>query len=143
MHRFLVTVTLLVIVVAITNFGISQNTEDTRVREQAMLQQFEAREGFLPNALVLMSEQPGVLTGFMHYGNQIFQGGPLSERERYLVALSAACALKSIHCMRAHTLRAAKAGASHEEILQTLLIAGMISNTSALQIAKDATEEIR
>ena len=111
--------------------------------EQTILNDFEAREGFLPNALVLMSEQPGVLTGFMHYGKEVFEGGPLTDRERYLVALSAACALRSTHCMRAHSLRVGRAGATDEEILQTLLIAGMISNTSALQIAKEATEDTR
>ena len=69
MQRLLVIGILFLTVVIFTDFGISQNTEDTVISEQAILKKFEAREGFLPNALVLMSEQPGVLTGFMRYGN--------------------------------------------------------------------------
>jgi AhpD family alkylhydroperoxidase len=94
--------------------------------------------GFVPGPLVVMSKRPGVLSKFMAYGNRLFEGGPLTDRERFLIALSAAAALKSPNCIRAHSRRAQEAGATTEEVLQTLLIAGMISNTSALHVAYES-----
>ena len=75
----------------------------------------------------------------MAYARQIFEGGPLSEKESYLAALSAAAALKSSVCIREHAKSARKAGASSDEITQAILIAGVISNTSPLHIAYDST----
>ena len=109
-----------------------------KTNDQELLQNFEKKEGFLPKPLVFMSQRPGLLNRFMEYGKTLFEGGPLNDRERFLVALAAAAALKSTDCMTAHSRRALKAGATREEVQQAVLIAGMISNTSALHQAYDA-----
>jgi AhpD family alkylhydroperoxidase len=108
-----------------------------------ILAQFQRQHGFIPKALRLMTQRPETLPLFMSYGKGVFEGGPLNDRERYLVALSAAVALKSPDCMQAHGRRARQAGATDEEILQTALIAGLVSNGSALHLAYDCLAATR
>ena len=105
--------------------------------DEEILHNFKKQVGFVPKPLRLMSRRPGLLEQFMAYGTTLFGGGPLSDRERFLVALSAAAALKSHDCVKAQSTRALRAGATQEEVLQAVLIAGLISNTSALHLAHD------
>jgi AhpD family alkylhydroperoxidase len=113
--------------------GEPQNTN----KNEMILSEVEQKKGFRPNPLLLMSKRNDVLANFMSYGKQIFEGGPLTEKEVYLIVLSAAVALKSPNCIRAHTKTAQKLGASKDEIVQAILIAGIISNTSPLHVAYD------
>jgi AhpD family alkylhydroperoxidase len=108
-------------------------------QEMQILSEYRQQHGYVPKALQLMSARDKVLTGFMSYGKAIFDGGPLSDKERSLVALSAAVALKSSECIAAHSTRAKKAGATDDEITQAMLIAGVLSNTSALHVAQGTT----
>ncbi len=107
-------------------------------QEQSILAEVQQGMGFVPGPLKLMSNRPGVLSNFMAYGKRLFEGGPLTDRERFLIALSAAAALKSPNCIQAQSKRAQDAGATAEEVLQTLLIAGMVSNTSCLHVAYES-----
>ena len=109
-------------------------------QEKQILMEMEEILGFVPGPLVIMSKKEGVLSNFMTYGKRLFEGGPLNDRERFLIALSAATALKSPNCIRAHSKRALKSGATKDEVLQSMLIAGMISNTSTLHVAYDAVD---
>lgn len=119
--------------------GEPQNT----TKNEKILSEVEVQKGFRPNPLVLMSKRDDVLANFMSYGKQIFEGGPLSDKEVYLIALSAAVALKSPKCIEAHSKTAEKLGATKEEIIQAILIAGLISNTSPLHIAYDSAGMIK
>jgi AhpD family alkylhydroperoxidase len=105
--------------------------------EIGILRNVREKEGFLPKPLVMMSKRAGLLPKFMAYAKGLFEGGPLTDRERFLIAISVSTALKSQDCMRAHTKRAKKAGATDDEIMQAVFIAGLISNTSALHLAYD------
>jgi AhpD family alkylhydroperoxidase len=108
--------------------------------EEQILASVEAKKGFRPPALMLMATRKGTLPAFMAYGNGLFEGGPLTEKEAYLVALAAAVALKSPVCMKAHSASAVKAGASADEVRQAALIAGLISGTSALHVAFESVD---
>ena len=120
--------------------GADGDHECLMKQEELILAEMQENLGFLPGPLVVMSKRPGVLSKFMDYGKQLFEGGPLTDRERFLIALSAAAALKSPNCIRAQSRRAQNAGATAAEVLQTLLIAGMISNTSMLHVAYQAAD---
>jgi AhpD family alkylhydroperoxidase len=108
-----------------------------------ILAQFQRENGFVPKALRILTQRPEALPRFMSYGKGVFEGGPLTKKERYLVALSAAVALKSPDCIQAHGRRARQAGATDEEIVQTALIAGLVSNGSALHTAYDCLAATR
>lgn len=111
--------------------------------EGQILAQFQRENEFIPKALRLMTQRSETLPRFMSYGKGVFEGGPLNERERYLVALSAAVALKSPECIQAHGRRARQAGATDEEIVQTALVAGLVSNGSVLHMAYDCLAATR
>ena len=102
---------------------------------EKILQQVEKKKGFRPYPLRLMAERKGTLPSFMKYGNGIFENGPLTDKEVYLIALSAAVSLNSPTCIQAHTRSAMENGATREEIIQTILVSGVISNTAPLHIA--------
>ena len=108
--------------------------------EEQILASVEAKKGFRPPALMLMAGRRGTLPAFMAYGNGLFDGGPLSEREAYLIAMAAAVAQKSPVCMKAHSESALKAGATVDEVRQAALIAGLISGTSALHTAFESID---
>ena len=111
--------------------------------DEQVLAQFQRQHGFIPKALRLLTQRPEALPRFMSYGKGVFEGGPLNDRERYLVALSAAVALKSPDCIQAHSRRARQAGATDEEIVQTALVAGLVANGSALHVAYDCLAATR
>jgi AhpD family alkylhydroperoxidase len=88
-----------------------------------------------------MAMRPGTVETFMAYRNQIFEGGPLNKKEQALVAIATAVALKSAQCVHTHTNNAKKAGANEDEIVQTMLIASLMSGSSPLHIAYGAIRE--
>jgi 4-carboxymuconolactone decarboxylase len=95
------------------------------------------RMGHVPAPLPLVAKRPGAAATLWAHKNQVMEGGPLSEKERSLIALSSAAALKSTECVRSHAQAARKAGASEEEVIQTVLIAGYVSGMSPLRAAYD------
>ncbi len=106
--------------------------------DEKILAEFEKNVGFLPGPLLVMSKRPGLLSDFMAYADRLLEGGPLDDRERFLIALAVATALKSPNCIRTNSKRAQKAGATEDEVIQTILIAGLLSNTSPLHVAYDS-----
>jgi AhpD family alkylhydroperoxidase len=129
---------LAVVVVTMTN---ARETSTGPKTPDEILASVEAKKGFRPPALQLMSERGGVLERFMPYGLAAFEGGPLTTREAYLVAVGAATALKSPTCIGAHTASAIDAGATPDDVIQAMLIAGVVSGTSPLHIAHEVTKD--
>jgi AhpD family alkylhydroperoxidase len=107
--------------------------------EESILQNVEKKKGFRPFPLQLMAKRDGVLPAFMAYGNMLFENGPLPPKEVYLIALAAAVVHNSPVCISAHTKSAEQNGASDDEIIQTILIAGFIGNTAPLHLAGEKT----
>lgn len=87
------------------------------------------------NAIKLIEKRTGALEAFMPYRDQILNNGPLSNKERFLIALAATVALKSPECIATQTKNALKAGASEDEVVQAMLIVGLISGNSPLNTA--------
>ena len=113
----------------------NQEVNESVSKAESILAEVLQKYGWIPKPLQLMAKRSGVLEAFVAYRNQVFEGGPLSGKEEALVALSAAVALKSVQCIPMHANRARKAGAGEDEVIQTMLIANVISGTSPLHIA--------
>ncbi|MBN2103319.1 carboxymuconolactone decarboxylase family protein [bacterium] len=105
------------------------------IENQTILGQFMDQYGFVHQPLYVLSNKPGALPAFMTYGRSLMNGGPLTVRECNLVTLSAAVANHSPGCIRNQIRKLKRMGVSEEEILQTILIAGLLGNTTALQDA--------
>jgi len=142
-RRILLAAVLVAVAATLMGAGGTQEADAPPPPAEQILAGVEKAKGFRPPALEVMSGREGTLESFMIYGKRAFDGGPLSERESYLAALAAAVALRSPTCIRAHSESAIRAGATEEEVLQAALIAGVVSGTSALHVAHEASDILR
>jgi alkylhydroperoxidase/carboxymuconolactone decarboxylase family protein YurZ len=82
-----------------------------------------------------MALRPGTREAHLAYRDGILAQGPLSEKERALVQLTAAVALRLGACIPRLVKRVAKVGITRDEIVQTALIAGHQAGHSMLHTA--------
>ncbi|MDR0334444.1 MAG: carboxymuconolactone decarboxylase family protein [Methanomassiliicoccaceae archaeon] len=103
---------------------------------QNILKSIEREYGFIPVVNQVLSERPDLFIPSANVGRSVFDGkGELEKKFRHLAALSAAVALGAEHCMNVQMQLAAKFGASKNEILETMQIAGVMSMTHAQSYA--------
>ena len=72
---------------------------------------------------------------FQNLAAQIMKDGALSSKEKSIIALACAVALKCEHCVKAHKRSALAAGASMEEILEAAAVAGQVRLGSGFTFA--------
>lgn len=113
------------------NNNINNNSE----RDQQLLGTIKKQKGNVPTPLKIMAKRSGTLATFMAYHKQVFEDGPLSDRERSLVAVGTAVAMRSPQCIQTHSDYARKAGASEEEIIQAVMVASVMLGASPLRAA--------
>jgi AhpD family alkylhydroperoxidase len=89
--------------------------------------------GFL---LKVMKERPRNFNPFLFKGMAIYkEPSTLDRKTAELVAIGAAAALHCEHCLEAHMKRAMDEGASLDEIMDALLVAGAIAESSSLSVS--------
>jgi AhpD family alkylhydroperoxidase len=89
--------------------------------------------GFL---LKVLKERPRTFNPYLLKGMTVYkEPKALDRKTAELVAVSAAAALHCEHCLEAHMARAIAEGATLDEIMDTLLVAGSISESSMLSVA--------
>jgi AhpD family alkylhydroperoxidase len=96
------------------------------------LKAIEVEYGKVPLVFRRMGERPEVLISHLLYKGTVAQTSPLDPKYVELISLAVGAALKCPHCTGYHMQAALKMGASREEILEVILLAGMISNSSVL-----------
>jgi AhpD family alkylhydroperoxidase len=96
------------------------------------MQKIEEEYGRVPLIFKRMGERPEVLISHLLYKGTVAQTSPLDPKYVELISLAVGAALKCPHCTGYHMQAAFKMGASREEILEVILLAGMISNSSVL-----------
>lgn len=92
----------------------------------------EQEYGKIPLIFQRMAERPEVLVSHLLYKDAVTKTSALDPKYVELVCLAVGAALKCVHCTGYHMQAALKMGATREEILETVLIAGLISNSSVL-----------
>ena len=94
------------------------------------------RDGELGFLLKVLKERPRTFNPYLLKGMTVYKEPKAIDRKTAeLVAVSAAAALHCEHCLEAHMGRAVAEGASLDEIMDTILIAGAISESSMLSVA--------
>jgi len=88
--------------------------------------------GRVPLIFRRMGERPEVLISHLLYKGTVTQTSPLDPKYVELISMAVGAALKCPHCTSFHMQSATRMGATREEILEVILIAGMISNSSVL-----------
>jgi AhpD family alkylhydroperoxidase len=79
-----------------------------------------------------MAERPEVLISHLLYKGTVAETSSLDPKYVELICMAVGAALKCPHCTGYHMLAAMKMGATREEILEVILLAGLISNSSVL-----------
>jgi len=96
------------------------------------MRKIEDEYGRVPLIFKRMGERPEVLISHLLYKGTVAQTSPLDPKYVELISLGVGAALKCPHCTGYHMQAALKMGASREEILEVILLAGMIANSSVL-----------
>lgn len=112
--------------------------EDPKEREIAdkILRAIEKQFGFIPVVNQVLSERPDMFIPAANIGRAVLEGrGELDQKTRYLAAVSAAAALGGQHCVRVQMHHAAQAGATKDEILESIMIGSYMAMTRSQSYA--------
>jgi AhpD family alkylhydroperoxidase len=96
------------------------------------MESIETEYGRAPLIFKRMAERPEVLISHLLYKGTVTNTSSMEPKYVELISLAVGAALKCQHCTSYHMQAAVKKGASREEILEVILIAGLISNSSVL-----------
>ena len=94
------------------------------------------KNGELGFLLKVLKDRPRTFNPYLLKGMTVYkEPKALDRKTAELVAVSAAAALHCEHCLEAHMGRAVAEGATLDEIMDTILVAGSISEASMLSVA--------
>jgi AhpD family alkylhydroperoxidase len=105
------------------------------------MEAIEAEYGKVPLIFKRMGERPEVLISHLLYKGTVAQTSPLDPKYVELISIAVGAALKCPHCTGYHMQAALRMGATREEILEVILLSGMISNSSVLANAYRIVDE--
>jgi len=97
--------------------------------------------GKVPLIFKRMGERPEVLISHLLYKGTVAETSPLDPKYVELISMAVGAALKCPHCTSYHMTAALRMGATREEILEVILLSGMISNSSVLANAYRIVDE--
>lgn len=108
---------------------LGENTAETAEALRAL---WVERHGRIPFIADFLARRPEAAVAFLLKGDGVLHDTRvLDARTNELIALAVAAALRCDFCMQAHIEAARAAGATFEEVLQALLVAGAICETSS------------
>ena len=94
------------------------------------------RNGELGFLLKVLKERPRTFNPYLLKGMTVYkEPKALDRKTAELAAVSASAALHCEHCLEAHMARAIAEGATLDEIMDTILVAGAIAESSLLSVA--------
>ena len=105
------------------------------------MNEIEVEYGRTPLIFRRMSERPEVLISHLLYKGTVTGTSALDPKFVELISMAVGAALRCQHCTGYHMQAAMKKGATREEILEVILIAGLISNSSVLANAYRIIDE--
>lgn len=108
---------------------ISLGADETAIQ---WMDNIDEEYGRAPLIFKKMAERPEVLISHLLYKNAVTKTSALDCKTIELISMAVGAALRCPHCTSYHMQAAAKKGASREEILEVILLSGMISNSSVL-----------
>ncbi|MBZ0155223.1 MAG: carboxymuconolactone decarboxylase family protein [Alphaproteobacteria bacterium] len=108
---------------------------DERLSEE-LCATIEEQRGSLGFLLSTLRERPRTFNAFLLKGESIYrEPSAIDRKTAELAAVAAAAALSCEHCLEAHINRAVDEGATLEEVMDVLLVAGAIAESSLLSVA--------
>ncbi len=105
----------------------NENRDET---VEKILEKIRKLYGFVPVTSQVLSEDPDVFIPYSSLSRAIFDRESAFDcKTKHLLAIAAAAALGSEHCMRNQVKDAVANGATEEEILEVMVIAGYMGMT--------------
>ncbi|MEN6396798.1 MAG: carboxymuconolactone decarboxylase family protein [Methanoregula sp.] len=101
----------------------------------------ETEYGKVPLIFKRMGERPEVLISHLLYKSTVAETSQLDPKYVELISMAVGAALKCPYCTSYHMQAATKMGASRDEILEVILLSGMIANSSVLANAYRVIDE--
>ncbi len=80
----------------------------------------------------LAEQQPEVIRAMYRFKNEVFRDNKLSFKDKELIAVAVTAVLKCDECFRLHANKAAEAGATRDEVRESLLVAMYLAGPSAV-----------
>ncbi|HJJ29252.1 MAG TPA: carboxymuconolactone decarboxylase family protein [Methanocorpusculum sp.] len=120
---------------AVDEHGAKQTAAD-------WLKRVEEEYGSAPLIYKKLEASPEALISHLLYKNAVTAAGALPPKTVELISLAVGAALRCDHCTSYHMHAAQKVGASREEILEAVLLAGMLSQSSILANAYRVVEPL-
>jgi len=105
------------------------------------LKEIEEEFGRAPLIQKRMGERPEVLVSHLLYRDASFETSHLDPKYIELNSLAVGAALKCRHCVEYHMQAAMAKGATRDEVLEVIMIAGLASNASVLADAYRVMDE--
>ncbi|HNX16841.1 MAG TPA: carboxymuconolactone decarboxylase family protein [Methanoregula sp.] len=105
------------------------------------LKVIENEYGKVPLIFRRMGERPEVLISHLLYKSTVAETSQLDPKYVELISMAVGAALKCPYCTSYHMQAAIKMGATRDEILEVILLSGMISNSSVLANAYRVVDE--
>ncbi|MDD1662215.1 MAG: carboxymuconolactone decarboxylase family protein [Methanomicrobiales archaeon] len=96
------------------------------------LGQIQDENGRIPFIFQRMAERPEVLISHLLYKGAVTETSTLDPKNVELISMAVGAALQCSHCVEYHMQAAIKRGATREEILEVILIAGLLANSVVL-----------
>jgi alkylhydroperoxidase/carboxymuconolactone decarboxylase family protein YurZ len=107
--------------------------EDPKLRETTdkILKATEEMYGFIPVSNKVLSERPDMFVPSANFSRSVLdrEDGAVKRKDRFLLAISAASALGSPYCLKVQIQHAKEAGASKDEILESIMIGSYMCMT--------------
>jgi len=88
------------------------------------------------------SKMPEVIKAFSALHDAVFSEGKLSVKQKELIAVGIAVAIRCSHCIKHHVSKALEAGATKEEILEAAQVALLMRGGPALSYIEELIDEL-
>jgi AhpD family alkylhydroperoxidase len=115
--------------------------QGAEVTAEQWMKVIEEDYGKVPLIFKRMGERPEVLISHLLYKGTVAQTSPLDPKYVELISMAVGAALKCPHCTGYHMQAATRMGATREEVLEVILLSGMIANSSVLANAYRIVDE--
>ncbi|MDD3977547.1 MAG: carboxymuconolactone decarboxylase family protein [Methanomicrobium sp.] len=99
---------------------------------QEWLEKVEEEDGSVPLIYKRMAQRPEVLLSHLLYKSSVSETSTLDPKIVELISLAIGAALNCRHCTEYHMRGALKKGATKDEILEVILLAGSLAQASVL-----------
>jgi AhpD family alkylhydroperoxidase len=96
------------------------------------LESIKEEYGIVPLIFQRMAERPEVLLSHLLYKGTVVETSSLEPKMVELISLAVSAALNCNHCVQYHIRAAVRKGATREEILEVILIAGSLAQATVL-----------